>query len=95
MQQNKIPAPCAPGVEFNPSTYDFGTVEAGYAPVELMCFIIRNTGSQPLEGLRVSIEDRDVEKFWLCLAYITDTLGCAGTADSENKILYMAEDEQI
>lgn len=68
-------------IEVYPSFYNFGEVESGYEPVDPVRFIIRNTGSLPVKNLSVSINERDIEKYWLCLAHTADTLGCAHSDD--------------
>lgn len=71
------------GVALTPPFFDFGKLEVGYEPVAPVYFVIRNTSGLPLANLSVSIEERDIENYWLCLAHTADALGCAGGHDSE------------
>ena len=71
------------GVVLLPSSWDFGERTVGYEPIAPVCFIIRNTGSLPISNLSVSIDERDMAKYWLCLAHTAEALGCTGDKDSE------------
>jgi len=71
------------GVTLIPPSWGFGELAIGYEPIDPVCFIIRNTGSLPIRNLSVSIDERDMAKYWLCLAHTAEVLGCTGDKDSE------------
>jgi len=72
-------------MEVVPAGHDFGRTAACYEPVEPVCFVIRNTGTLPLEGLCVSSDEGEALRFWLCLAPLADRLDAAGGETCETR----------